>query len=63
MREDRVLAALTAEPVTLDSMLPTAYGDTPRVLWPLAERSLRAHLDKLVAEGRARFDGTARWSR
>ena len=25
-----------------------AYADTPRLLWPLAERSLRAHLDKLV---------------
>ena len=63
MREDRVLAALTDRPTPLDAMLPTAYGDTPRVLWPLAERSLRAHLDKLVREGRARFDGDARWSR
>ena len=63
MREDRVLAALTDRPATLDAMLPTAYGDTPRVLWPLAERSLRAHLDKLVREGRASFDGGARWSR
>jgi glyoxylase-like metal-dependent hydrolase (beta-lactamase superfamily II) len=63
MREDRVLAALTDRPTALDAMLPTAYGDTPRVLWPLAERSLRAHLDKLVREGRARFDGDARWSR
>ena len=63
MREDRVFASLTAIPATLDALLPTAYGDTPRVLWPLAERSLRAHLDKLVNEGRARFDGRARWSR
>jgi ribonuclease/clavin/mitogillin len=63
MREERVLAALTGTPSTLEAMLPTAYGDTPRVLWPLAERSLRAHLDKLVTEGRARFDGEARWSR
>ena len=63
MREDRVLAALTVKPATLDAMLPTAYGDTPRLLWPLAERSLRAHLDKLVREGRARFDDDARWSR
>jgi hypothetical protein len=34
------------------------------MLWPLAERSLRAHLDKLVAEGGANFveaDGQ-RWS-
>jgi glyoxylase-like metal-dependent hydrolase (beta-lactamase superfamily II) len=63
MREDRVLAALGDTPAALDDLLPTAYGDTPRMLWPLAERSLRAHLDKLVNEGRARFDGTARWSR
>lgn len=63
MREDRVLAALTATPATLDAMLPIAYGDTPRMLWPLAERSLRAHLDKLVNEGRARYDGAARWAR
>lgn len=63
MREDRVLDALTDRPATLDAMLPIAYADTPRMLWPLAERSLRAHLDKLVREGRARFDGGARWSR
>jgi glyoxylase-like metal-dependent hydrolase (beta-lactamase superfamily II) len=63
MREDRVLASLSDQPAALDAMLPTAYSDTPRLLWPLAERSLRAHLDKLVREGRARFDGDARWSR
>jgi glyoxylase-like metal-dependent hydrolase (beta-lactamase superfamily II) len=63
MREDRVLASLTQEPTSLDGLLPTAYGDTPRMLWPLAERSLRAHLDKLVNEGRARLHGEARWSR
>ena len=63
MREDRVLASLTAEPTSLDGLLPMAYGDTPRMLWPLAERSLRAHLDKLVMEGRARLHDEARWSR
>lgn len=63
MREDRVLAALSDAPATLSELLPTSYGDTPRVLWPLAERSLRAHLDKLVREGRAHHDHDARWSR
>jgi hypothetical protein len=29
------------------------YADTPSFLWPLAERSLLAHLVKLVEEGRA----------
>lgn len=63
MREARVIASLPDVPATLAELLPFAYGDTPRMLWPLAERSLRAHLDKLVNEGRARFDGEARWSR
>ncbi|CAN5770016.1 MBL fold metallo-hydrolase [soil metagenome] len=63
MREARVVASLPEAPATLTELLPIAYGDTPRMLWPLAERSLRAHLDKLVNEGRARFDGDARWSR
>lgn len=63
MREERVVFALTEAPQTLEDLLPMAYGDTPRVLWPLAERSLRAHLDKLVAEGRARVHADARWSR
>ncbi len=63
MREDRVLASLTQVPTSLDGLLPTAYGDTPRMLWPLAARSLQAHLVKLVAEGRACLHGEARWSR
>ena len=54
MREDRVLAALSATPATVAELVPTAYADTPRALWPLAERSLRAHLAKLLVEGRAR---------
>ncbi len=53
LRETRVLAALTGVPQTIDELLSVAYGDTPRTLWPLAERSLRAHLVKLVREGRA----------
>ena len=61
MRELRVLDALTAGSATVDDLVASAYSDTPRVLWPLAERSLRAHLLKLVREGRAReVDG--RWS-
>lgn len=53
MREDRVLASLTETPRAPSELLPVAYGDTPRPLWPLAERSLLAHLAKLVGEGRA----------
>ncbi|HEY5925605.1 MAG TPA: MBL fold metallo-hydrolase [Kofleriaceae bacterium] len=63
MREDRVLAALTGRSdAALADLLPIAYADTPKLLWPLAERSLRAHLDKLVGEGRARDVGPGRWT-
>jgi glyoxylase-like metal-dependent hydrolase (beta-lactamase superfamily II) len=54
MREDRLVAALAARgEALLDELLPDVYADTPRILWPLAARSLRAHLDKLVHEDRA----------
>lgn len=62
MREERVLAALGDAPASLRVLLRSSYSDTPSVLWPLAERSLRAHLDKLVREGRAR-QRDAGWSR
>jgi endoribonuclease LACTB2 len=61
-REDRVVAALAAHTgATIDELLPEAYADTPRPLWPLAARSLRAHLDKLVREGRAEEVDPERW--
>jgi glyoxylase-like metal-dependent hydrolase (beta-lactamase superfamily II) len=64
MRENRVLAALAGgTAASLTELLPSAYGDTPRMLWPLAERSLRAHLDKLVMDGRAREAEPGRWTR
>lgn len=63
MREDRVVAALAATTdASVAELVPTAYADTPKLLWPLAERSLRAHLDKLVREGRAREVGPGRWT-
>lgn len=65
MREERVAGALADTPRTLGELVAIAYADTPRMLWPLAERSLRAHLDKLVNDGRA-FEGDGatgqRWS-
>ncbi len=69
MREERVLAALAAHADTavlggagLAELMPSAYADTPRPLWPLAQRVLRAHLDKLVGEGRAREVAPERWT-
>jgi glyoxylase-like metal-dependent hydrolase (beta-lactamase superfamily II) len=64
MRENRVLAALpTDRDAAAADLVPIAYADTAKALWPLAERSLRAHLDKLVKEHRAREVAPGRWTR
>ncbi|MCR9162355.1 MAG: MBL fold metallo-hydrolase [Nannocystaceae bacterium] len=52
-RERKVMDAMGTVSRTLPEILASAYADTPKMLWPLAEKSLRAHLAKLVAEGRA----------
>jgi len=54
-REAKVVAAFASVPAEgagLDVLLPVAYADTPRLLWPIARMSLEAHLVKLVREGR-----------
>jgi glyoxylase-like metal-dependent hydrolase (beta-lactamase superfamily II) len=56
-REAKVLAAVAranpgASGADLASLVEVAYDDTPPGIWPLAMLSLRAHLDKLVAEGK-----------
>lgn len=56
-REAKVLAALTREPQEIARLLPAAYDDTPEALWPLASRSLEAHLLDLEAQGKARREG------
>jgi ribonuclease/clavin/mitogillin len=52
-REARVFAALDATPRSLSALISTAYPDVSPALYPLAERSLLAHLLKLEKEGRA----------
>jgi glyoxylase-like metal-dependent hydrolase (beta-lactamase superfamily II) len=62
MREERVVTALrTATAARSDALVPLAYADTPRPLWPLAERSLISHLVKLRREGRAERDDDGTW--
>ncbi|MBN8486827.1 MAG: MBL fold metallo-hydrolase [Burkholderiales bacterium] len=57
-REAKVLDALrTLGPCTDEALVPTVYGDVPSSRHALALRSLRAHLGKLLAEGRVREDG------
>ena len=42
------------EPVAPVDLVPQIYAGYPQALWPAAARSVQAHLDKLVREGRAR---------
>jgi glyoxylase-like metal-dependent hydrolase (beta-lactamase superfamily II) len=46
------------EGATLDDLTPVVYDDVPKTLYPMARRSLRAHLDKLVEDREVITDGT-----
>jgi recombination protein RecT len=49
-REARVLAAMQALPQgSLDEWVAHAYDDTPARLWPVAKRSLMAHVARIEA--------------
>lgn len=62
MREARIDAALRDAGVASAAELTrVAYADTPAPLWPIAERSLLAHLKKLADDGRAATDDDGRW--
>ena len=65
-REAKVLAALTAQAATAPAaeaaLLATVYADTPLPLHGVALRSLRAHLHKLAADGRAVAEPDGRWA-
>lgn len=50
-REAKIVSELGPTPRSFEKLLACAYGDTPQSLWPIAARSLRAHLDKLVTDG------------
>ena len=52
MREEKILAAIPAVWRAVSAVLAEAYAETPSLLWPLAARSLEAHLRKLDVEGR-----------
>jgi ribonuclease/clavin/mitogillin len=57
-RERRVLEALAQlGAATSTALVPVAYADVARAIFPLAERSLVAHLVKLVEDGRAERTG------
>ncbi len=56
MRESKVLTALSAGPLRREELLARVYDDAPPALWPLADRSLEAHMRKLEGERRLHRD-------
>lgn len=58
LREEKIAAALARfeKPASAEDLLPTAYDDVPREMWPLAELNVRAVLKKLVDDGVATYD-------
>ena len=57
-REERVAAALAERGrASAHDLVPLAYADVAPVLYPIAERSLMAHLVKLADDGRIRAFG------
>jgi hypothetical protein len=59
-REARVVAALREWPQTVAELVPPSYPDVAPHIWPLAARSLLAHLYKLEKDGGAARVGD-RW--
>jgi glyoxylase-like metal-dependent hydrolase (beta-lactamase superfamily II) len=49
MREEKIRKAIDAGLKTTEELLEAAYDDVARELWPLAEKSLHAHLVRLGA--------------
>ena len=53
-REAKIIAIMQAAPQgTLDDWLPHAYDDVPPRIWPVAKRSLMAHVERIQAMGLA----------
>jgi glyoxylase-like metal-dependent hydrolase (beta-lactamase superfamily II) len=60
-REEKVFNALLRKnPAMLDELVPLAYDDVAERLYPVARRSLHAHLIKLAREGRIK-ETSAGW--
>lgn len=62
MREQKVVDALRdQQPARLLQLVPHVYDDAPKAVWPLAQRSLLAHLLDLEQQSRAARDDDGRW--
>ncbi len=62
-RTDKVLAAIGAGAHDVAAIVVAAYGpDTPKAMWPFAERSVLAITEHLVELGRITSEGQNRWT-
>ena len=53
-REAKIIGVMRAAPQgTLEDWLPRAYDDVPPAIWPVAMRSLMAHVERIQAHGLA----------
>jgi glyoxylase-like metal-dependent hydrolase (beta-lactamase superfamily II) len=57
MREEQIVGALAAGAERIADVVPRLYADVPAILHGMAALTVRAHLDKLVADGRVVADG------
>ena len=49
-REAKIVAAMRARPGgSLEDWVPLAYDDVPPRMWPIAKRSLLAHVQRIQA--------------
>ncbi|HYY07501.1 MAG TPA: MBL fold metallo-hydrolase [Actinomycetota bacterium] len=64
-REDQILGAIVDEPRAIEAIVETVYADHGPEVYPLAARSVLAHLLKLEDEGRVERSSSkpdARWT-
>lgn len=58
-REEQILDCLADGPMVPGALVATIYAEVDRRVWPAAEASTRAALDKLAREDRIWWDGTS----
>ena len=56
-RELQIINALRESPATVEALVSRVYAGYNQKLLPIAERSVAAHLEKLVAEDRVELEG------
>lgn len=61
-REAQILGRVQAGDADIATMVPILYAAVDPRLWPAASLSVRAHLDKLVREGRIRVDAAGAYA-